>query len=121
LDNSEQAARVALIVPAGGSNGAAIARPFACKRYCACVVRRSAAQLATLVAAIEAHDGCAWAFGADARKDDAFAGLVKQIERQVGPIAALVFNIGANAPSLTPEEASRTNCQLPRGTPRGTC
>jgi NAD(P)-dependent dehydrogenase (short-subunit alcohol dehydrogenase family) len=121
LDNSEQAARVALIVRAGDGNGAAIARRFACEGYYACVVRRSAAPLAALVTALEAHGRRARAFGAVARRADAFVGLFKQIERGVGPNEVLVFNIGAVVPCSFSDDASRTNCQLTRGTPRETC
>ena len=46
--------RVALIVGAGDGNGAAIARRFAREGYYSCVVRRTAAPLTVLVAAIEA-------------------------------------------------------------------
>ena len=96
-----------MIVGAGDGNGAAIARRFARENYYSCVVRRTAAPLAALVAAIEADSGRARAFSADAQKEDVVVGLVEQIEREVGPIEVLVFNIGANVPCSILEETSR--------------
>jgi NAD(P)-dependent dehydrogenase (short-subunit alcohol dehydrogenase family) len=121
LHKSEQDARVALAIGAGDSEKVGIARRFDREGDYACAVRRSAAPLAALVAAIEAHGGCARALGAGARKKDVCVGLVKQIELEVGPITVQVFNIGASVPHLIPEETARTNCRLTRGTPRGTC
>jgi NAD(P)-dependent dehydrogenase (short-subunit alcohol dehydrogenase family) len=89
-------ARAALIVGAGDATGGAIARRFARQGFTACVTRRTAAKLAPLVDRIEADGGKARAFGCDARKEEETAALVATIEREVGPIEAAVFNIGAN-------------------------
>ncbi|MDX2204727.1 MAG: SDR family oxidoreductase [Hyphomicrobiaceae bacterium] len=88
--------KVALVVGAGDATGGAIARRFAREGYVACVTRRSAEKLAPLVAAIEAEGGRARGFGSDARQEAAVADLIATIEREVGPIAVAVFNIGAN-------------------------
>jgi NAD(P)-dependent dehydrogenase (short-subunit alcohol dehydrogenase family) len=98
---------VALIIGAGDGNGASIARRFAREGFYTCVVRRNAASLDMLVASIESLGGRARAFGADARKEEVVIGLVDQIEREIGPIEVLVFNIGANVPCSILEETSR--------------
>ncbi|MEN9867124.1 MAG: hypothetical protein RL748_2714 [Pseudomonadota bacterium] len=99
--------RAALIVGAGDATGSAIARRFAREGYIACVTRRSADKLATLVAEIEAAGGQARGFASDARKEEEVIALVEQIEREIGPIEVLVFNIGANVPCSILEETAR--------------
>ena len=97
----------ALIVGAGDATGGAIARAFAREGYATCVTRRQADKLAPLVAQIEAAGGIAHAFGSDARKEDEVVALVERIEREVGPIEVLVFNIGANVPESILTETAR--------------
>jgi NAD(P)-dependent dehydrogenase (short-subunit alcohol dehydrogenase family) len=55
--------KVALIIGAGDASGSAIAQRFAREGYIACVVRRDAEKLTSLVAAIEAEGGKAIAHG----------------------------------------------------------
>ena len=86
----------ALIVGAGDATGGAIARRFAREGLIACVARRNGDKLAPLVARIEADGGAARAFGVDARREDDVAALFETIEREVAPLAIVVFNIGAN-------------------------
>jgi NAD(P)-dependent dehydrogenase (short-subunit alcohol dehydrogenase family) len=85
-----------LVVGAGDATGGAIARRFAREGYIACVTRRSADKLQPLVARIRADGGQAHGFASDARKEDEVIALVAQIEREIAPIDAAVFNIGAN-------------------------
>ncbi|HEY0915548.1 MAG TPA: SDR family oxidoreductase [Solimonas sp.] len=99
--------RVALVIGAGDGNGAAIARRFAREGYVACVVRRSAEKLQPLVAQIVASGGRAQAFGSDARKEEDVTALFEQIERDIGPVEVLVFNVGANVPSSILDETAR--------------
>ena len=89
-------AKAALIVGAGQSTGAAIARRFAREGYVACVTRRHGEALQPLVAQIEAAGGRARAFGSDARRESEVAALVETVEREVGPIEVAVFNVGGN-------------------------
>ena len=98
---------VALVVGAGDATGGAIARRFAAGGLVACMTRRDAAKLAPLVDAIRAGGGRAHGFGSDARKEDEVVELVERIERDIGPIDVLVFNIGANVPSSILEETAR--------------
>ena len=99
--------RVALIVGAGESTGAALARRFAREGFVACVARRSADKLTPLVAQIEAAGGRARAFGTDARNEEEVAALVREIEEGIGPIEVAVFNIGANVLASIVEETPR--------------
>jgi len=97
----------ALIVGAGDATGGAIARRFAREGYAACVTRRSLDKLQPLVTQIEAEGGRAHAFASDARKEEEVVQLVERIEREVGPIEVMVFNIGANVPESILTETAR--------------
>lgn len=99
--------KAALIIGAGDATGAAIARRFAAGGLVACVTRRSADKLQTLVDDIRAKGGEAEGFAADARKEEDVAALVAQIEDEIGPIEAMVFNIGANVPASILDETAR--------------
>jgi NAD(P)-dependent dehydrogenase (short-subunit alcohol dehydrogenase family) len=89
-------AGTALIVGAGDATGGAIARRFAREGLITCVARRSADKLEPLVSAIEADGGKARAFGCDARREDQVIEMVNSIEREIGPLEVVVFNIGGN-------------------------
>jgi NAD(P)-dependent dehydrogenase (short-subunit alcohol dehydrogenase family) len=89
-------AKVALVIGAGDATGGAIARRFAREGFTACVTRRTADKLASLVSRIEGDGGKARAFGSDARKEEEMVALVETIERDIGPIEVAAFNIGAN-------------------------
>src|SRR5512139_2834674 len=69
-----------LVVGAGDATGGAIARRFAREGLVACVARRHGDKLAPLVDRIE----------------DEVERLFATIEDEVGPLEAVVFNIGAN-------------------------
>lgn len=99
--------KAALIIGAGDATGAAIAKRFARGGYAACLTRRSADKLESLVEAIRAEGGEAHGFAADARKEEDVEALVERIEREVGPIEVMVFNIGANVPASILDETAR--------------
>ncbi|EIK94654.1 short chain dehydrogenase/reductase [Pseudomonas sp. M47T1] len=99
--------KVVLVIGAGDATGGAIARRFAREGYVACVVRRSADKLQPLVDSIIADGGQAFGFGCDARKEEDVVQLVEGIERDIGPIDAYVFNIGANVPCSILDETAR--------------
>lgn len=103
----EDESRVCLVVGAGDFTGGAIAKRFAREGFVACVVRRQGAQLAPLVQQIEAAGGRAIAYGVDARDEDQVVDLVDRVEREVGPIEVMVFNIGANVRFSVLETTSR--------------
>jgi short-subunit dehydrogenase len=99
--------RVALVIGAGDATGGTIAKRFAAGGYTVCVTRREADKLDPLLQSIRATGGNAHGFGSDARKEDEVIALVDEIERQIGPIEVLVFNIGANVPCSVLEETAR--------------
>jgi len=88
--------KAALIIGAGDATGGAIARRFAREGFDVCVTRRSAGKLVPLVDQIAQEGGRAHAFGSDARREDQVVSLFETIERDIGPIEVLVFNVGGN-------------------------
>lgn len=88
--------KVALVIGAGDATGGAIARRFAREGFIACVTRRHADKLAPLVERIKAQGGEARAFGSDARREDEVSALFETIEREIGPIEVVSFNVGGN-------------------------
>ncbi len=80
------AQQVCLVIGAGESTGAAIARRFAREGFTLCVARRNGDKLQPLVGEIEAAGGVAHGFGVDARKEDQMVDLVERIESEIGPI-----------------------------------
>jgi len=107
MTTANEATPVALVIGAGDSTGGAIAKRFAAGGLVACMTRRDADKLEPLVTAIRAAGGSAHGFGSDARKEDEVVALVDRIEREVGPIEVLVFNIGANVPCSILDETAR--------------
>ena len=98
---------VALIVGAGDFIGAAIAKRFATGGYAVAVGRRNAEKLEPLVAEIEAAGGRARGFALDAREEDNVAAVFAEIERDLGPIEVVVYNVGANVNFPVRETTSR--------------
>ncbi|MBA4210560.1 MAG: short-chain dehydrogenase [Parvibaculum sp.] len=88
--------KAAIIIGAGDATGGAVAKRFARGGYVACVTRRSAEKLQPLLDEIKAAGGEARGFGSDARDEAQVIELFSTVEREVGPVEALVFNIGAN-------------------------
>jgi len=88
--------KAALIIGAGDATGGAIARRFAREGFVACVTRRTATKLEPLVRQIEQDGGKAHAFGSDARREEDVINLFATIERDIGPVEVLVFNVGGN-------------------------
>ena len=78
--------------------GAGIARAFAAEGMAVCMTRRARSldQLEALAKAIRSTGGEAHAFGVDARSEEETIELFATIERDIGPISVVVFNIGAN-------------------------
>ncbi|UZD67065.1 SDR family oxidoreductase [Marinobacter sp. AN1] len=87
---------VAVVIGAGDATGGAIARRFAREGYTVCATRRTAEALSPLTESIGAEGGSAHAFGCDARDEEAMTALFEHIEQDIGPVAVVVFNIGAN-------------------------
>jgi len=87
---------VALVVGAGDFIGAAIARRFASGGYAACMGRRQGEKLAPLADEIRNAGGEAHPFTLDAREEEQVVELFARIEREIGPLEVVVFNVGAN-------------------------
>lgn len=87
-----------LVVGAGDGLGAAIAEAFAAEGLAVCVTRRPrhADALEALAASLRARGAEAHAYPLDAREENEIVALVEAIERDVGPLEVVVFNIGAN-------------------------
>ena len=94
--NASAPRRAALIVGAGDATGGAIARRFAAEGFHVVAVRRTAEALAPLVESIRAAGGQAEGWACDARKEEQVTALFERIEREIGPLEVVVFNIGAN-------------------------
>ncbi|MDO9127302.1 MAG: SDR family oxidoreductase [Parvibaculum sp.] len=88
--------KAAIVIGAGDATGGAIARRFAKGGYVACVTRRSEEKLIPLLDQIRSEGGEARGFGSDARKEEEVVELFATVEREVGPVEVMVFNIGAN-------------------------
>lgn len=87
-----------LVVGVGDGLGSAIAKAFAAEGLTVCMTRRPRhlEALERLAAEIRKDGGEARAFGVDARSEEEMEALFATIERDVGPLEVVVFNIGAN-------------------------
>ena len=87
-----------LVVGAGDGLGAAIARGFAREGLTVCVTRRPRhlEKVEALARSICEFGDAGLAYGLDARVEADVVALVERIEREVGPLEVVVFNIGAN-------------------------
>lgn len=106
-ENSPDLRPVCLVIGAGDATGGAIARRFASGGFVACVTRRSLDKLDGLLADIRGGGGVAHGFASDARREEEVVSLVEHIEATIGPIAVMVFNIGANSPNSILTETAR--------------
>ncbi|MEQ8934698.1 MAG: SDR family NAD(P)-dependent oxidoreductase [Amphiplicatus sp.] len=98
-----------VVIGAGDATGAAIARAFAKEGYAACLLRRPRhiGELEALADEIKTMGGAAHAFGVDAREEDDMIALFDRVEREVGPVEIVVFNIGANVRFAIEETTAR--------------
>jgi NAD(P)-dependent dehydrogenase (short-subunit alcohol dehydrogenase family) len=89
---------VCLVVGVGDGLGSAIAKAFAAEGYPVCMTRRARNldALEKVAEEIRAAGGIAHAYGVDARLEHEVVALFETIERDVGPLEVVVFNIGAN-------------------------
>ena len=99
--------QVALIIGAGDAIGSAIARKFARRGLTVCAARRNGDRLAPLVQELTGAGHRAHAFSCDARREEAISKLFAGIEADIGEIAVVVFNVGANVPMSILETDSR--------------
>lgn len=87
---------VCLIVGAGDHIGAAVARRFAAGGCTVCLGRRNGEKSAALVREIADAGGRAHAWSLDAREEEQVRERFAAIEKDIGPIEAVVSNPGGN-------------------------
>ena len=89
---------VSVVIGAGDGLGASVARAFAREGLGVVVTRRPRhiEDLETLAASLRADGGEAHAIGLDARNEADVVAFFDRVERTLGPVEVLVFNIGAN-------------------------
>ncbi len=89
--------------------GAAIARAFAADGLSVCLTRRARhlPELEALAQSINDTGATAHAFAVDARDEAEMIALFDRIERDVGPLEAVIFNIGANVRHPITQTTSR--------------
>ena len=96
---SEQATKkVCLGIGVGDDVGAAIAKAFALDGFETVITRRARnlPDLEAIAQKIRDQGGVVHARGVDARSEEETVALFQEIERDIGPIEVMVFNIGAN-------------------------
>lgn len=99
--------KVALIVGAGDGIGMAIMRKFAQEGLIVCGARRNGEKLTPLIEELNTKRLIAHAFSCDARKEDAVIDLFAHIEKEIGIIEVVIFNVGANVPMKLLETDTR--------------
>lgn len=97
----------AVVIGAGDATGGAVAAAFARDGLVAVPVRRTGEGLTPLAERIAGEGGHCVPIGADARDEDAMIALFDRVEREIGPVEVLVFNIGANSPMGILDETVR--------------
>jgi len=88
--------KIVLIVGAGDYIGSAIARRFAKGGFTVCLGRRRGEKLEPLIKEIKNFGGIAYGFTMDARKEENVEEIFKKIEKEIGNIELVIFNVGGN-------------------------
>ena len=89
---------VCLVLGAGAGSGGTVAKKFATEGYHSCLCRRSdQGGLNKLVSSIEEAGGSATGYLVDAIEENVLEELIINIEKDVGPIEVLVYNLGAQS------------------------
>lgn len=90
--------KVCLVIGVGDGVGAAIAKAFALDGFETVITRRARnlPELEAIAQRIRDQGGVVHARGVDARSEEETVALFESIERDIGPIEVMVFNIGAN-------------------------
>ena len=87
---------VCLVLGAGAGIGGTVAKKFAKEGYHSCLCRRSDQKgLDQLVSDIEQEGGSATGYLINAIEDNVLEELILEIEKGIGPIEVLVYNLGA--------------------------
>ena len=87
---------VCLVLGAGAGIGGTVAKKFAKEGFHSCLCRRSDQKgLDQLVSDIEQEGGSATGYLINAIEDNVLETLIQKIEKDIGPIEVLVYNLGA--------------------------
>ena len=87
---------ICLVLGAGAGIGGTVAKKFAKEGFHSCLCRRSDQKgLDQLVSDIEQEDGSATGYLINAIEDNVLEELILKIEKDIGPIEVLVYNLGA--------------------------
>jgi len=87
---------VCLVLGAGAGIGGTVAKKFAKEGFHSCLCRRSDKKgLDRLVSDIEQDGGSASGYLINAIEDNVLEELISEIEKDIGPIEVLVYNLGA--------------------------
>ena len=99
--------KVCLVIGAGAGIGGTVGRKFALEGYHSVLCRRSdEAGLQKMVAAIEEQGGSATGRLLNAIDENAIEDLVRETEESIGPISAVIFNLGAQIGDRSLEHTS---------------
>ena len=98
--------KIALVVGAGDFLGASIAKKFAKEGFLAVVTRRRG-DLTKLTRDINSFGGEAYPFHSDARNEEQVVELMHNIEKKIGQIDILIYNVGGNVRYKILETSSR--------------
>lgn len=107
--SESQPKKVCLVIGVGDGVGAAIARAFALDGFETVITRRSRnlPELEVIAQGIRDQGGVVHARGVDARSEEETVALFQEIERDIGPLEVVVFNIGANVRFSIEETTAR--------------
>ncbi|MDD9891051.1 MAG: SDR family NAD(P)-dependent oxidoreductase [Gammaproteobacteria bacterium] len=98
---------VCLVMGAGAGIGGTVGKRFAKEGYHAVLCRRSdEAGLQKLVGEIQDAGGEATGFLLNAVKEDSLEEKVAQVEKEIGPIEVVIFNLGAQVGNRSLEETT---------------
>ena len=104
---------VCLIMGAGAGIGGTVGKKFASEGYHAVLLRRSdEAGLETLVSDIKAAGGEASGFLLNAVDEGAIEKRIRHVEEEIGPIAVVLFNLGAQIGNRSLDEVTYKQFEL---------
>ncbi|MGY4827613.1 SDR family oxidoreductase [Sphaerotilaceae bacterium SBD11-9] len=107
--SENQPKKVCLVIGVGDGVGAAIAKAFALDGFETVITRRARnlPDLELIAQGIRDQGGVVHARGVDARSEEETVALFQEIERDIGPLEVVVFNIGANVRFSIEETTAR--------------
>lgn len=104
---------VCLVIGAGAGIGGSVGRKFAREGYHAVLCRRSdQTGLTAMVDAIKAEGGAATGLIMNAVVDDAIEDCVAHVESNIGPIDAVLYNLGAQIGDRMLEDTTYKNFEM---------